>query len=96
MDMTSNPVGPERTLHVERIMDVDNHAVEYRLDVHHRIRFPVDDPKAWFIPEEFIAAMLSDALREFVNNRRCTDVIQRYIPYEDEPCNLVSNLDEED
>lgn len=73
----SKDVGPERTLHVDKIVDEDRRVVEYRLAVYHKIAFPFDDSRAWDIPEEYVAAMLSDGLREFVNNCQHTDVIRK-------------------
>lgn len=80
----SKKVGPERILHVERIVNPDRRTVEYHLCVHHRIVFPADDADPWCIPKEYVAAVLSDGLREFVNSCQCADVIQKCIPSKNE------------
>lgn len=98
-------VGPERILRVERIVNTSNRTVEYHLVVHHRIVFPADDPDPWYIPKEYVAAVLSDGLRQFVNSCQCADVIQKCIPSENERDRLhidkyirkhTYNTDEED
>lgn len=93
MDENKQVGQPEQVLKVDRVVDENRHTVEYRLAVVQKIAFSFDDPMANLIPDEYVAMMLSDGLREFVNSCRYEEVIRRntkeVVQREDRPFPMV-------